>query len=185
MGVMANPFYRDLGFTKDEVAAVSKIYGVIMTLVGAFIGGLVAPRVGVLRVLMAGALLSAATNLLFAWLATRGHDLQFLILAISADNLAAGLASSAFIAYLSGLTNVAYSATQYALFSSVMLLLPKFLAGFSGMAVEAIGYTQFFVATAALGLPVVLIVWLVTRALPNGGLPTGSSLGADQGSPSQ
>jgi PAT family beta-lactamase induction signal transducer AmpG len=187
MGVMANPFYRDLGFTKDEIAAVSKVYGVIMTLAGAFLGGLVAPRVGVLRVLMAGALLSAATNLLFAWLATRGHDLHFLIFAISADNLAAGLASSAFIAYLSGLTNVAYSATQYALFSSVMLLLPKFLAGFSGMAVEAIGYSQFFVATAALGLPVLLIVWLVTRALPNGGLTAGAGgpPANDQGSPSQ
>jgi MFS transporter, PAT family, beta-lactamase induction signal transducer AmpG len=168
-----------------------------MTLIGAFVGGLIAPRVGVLRVLMAGALLSAATNLLFAWLATRGHDVPFLIAAISADNLAAGLASSAFIAYLSGLTNVAYSATQYALFSSAMLLLPKLLAGFSGVAVEAVGYTQFFIATAALGIPVVLIVWLVARALPNGGLPAAgppaarlpaggpSARGADQGSPSQ
>ena len=197
MGVMANPFYRDLGFTKEEVAQISKFYGVVMTLIGAFVGGLIAPRVGVLRVLMAGALLSAATNLLFAWLATRGHDVPFLIAAISADNLAAGLASSAFIAYLSGLTNVAYSATQYALFSSAMLLLPKLLAGFSGVAVEAVGYTQFFIATAALGIPVVLIVWLVARALPNGGLPAAgppaarlpaggpSARGADQGSPSQ
>lgn len=164
MGVMANPFYRDLGFTKDEVAAVSKVYGVIMTLVGAFIGGLLAARLGVARTLFLGALLSAATNLLFAWLATRGHDLGFLIFTISADNLSAGIASAAFIAYLSSLTNVEYSATQYALFSSVMLLLPKFLAGFSGVAVEAAGYSNFFIGTALLGVPVLALVWLANRS---------------------
>ncbi len=164
MGVMANPFYRDMGFTKDEVAAVSKVYGVVMTLLGAFVGGVLALRIGVLRTLFAGALLSAATNLLFAWLATRGHDLGFLIFAVSADNLSAGIASSAFVAYLSGLTNVAYSATQYALFSSVMLLLPKFLAGFSGWAVDRFGYEAFFVVTAALGVPVLALVWLAARA---------------------
>jgi PAT family beta-lactamase induction signal transducer AmpG len=168
MGVMANPFYRDMGFSKDEVAAVSKVYGVAMTLLGAFIGGVLALRIGVLRTLFAGALLSAATNLLFAWLATRGHDLGFLIFAVSADNLSAGIASSAFVAYLSGLTNVAYSATQYALFSSVMLLLPKFLAGFSGWAVDRFGYEAFFVGTAALGVPVLLLVWLAARARAQG-----------------
>lgn len=164
MGVMANPFYRDLGFTKDEVAAVSKVYGVIMTLLGAFIGGLLAARIGVGRTLFLGALLSAATNLLFAWLATRGHDLRFLIFTVSADNLSAGIASAAFIAYLSSLTNVEYSATQYALFSSVMLLLPKFLAGFSGLAVETAGYESFFIGTALLGLPVLVLVWLANRS---------------------
>ena len=164
MGVMANPFYRDMGFSKDEVAAVSKVYGVVMTLAGAFVGGVLSLRFGVLRTLAAGALLSAATNLLFAWLATRGHDLAFLVFAVSADNLSAGIASSAFVAYLSGLTNVAYSATQYALFSSVMLLLPKYLAGWSGWAVDHFGYVSFFVGTAVLGLPVLLLVWLVGRS---------------------
>jgi PAT family beta-lactamase induction signal transducer AmpG len=164
MGVMANPFYRDMGFSKDEVAAVSKIYGVVMTLAGAFIGGVLSLRFGVLRTLFAGAVLSAATNLLFAWLAVRGHDLGFLIFAVSADNLSAGIASSAFVAYLSGLTNVAYSATQYALFSSVMLLAPKYIAGWSGWAVDNFGYVNFFVGTALLGLPVLLLVWLAARA---------------------
>ena len=130
MGVMANPFYSDMGFTKEEVAAVSKVFGVIMTLAGAFVGGVVALRIGVMKTLFLGGVLSAATNLLFSVLATRGHDLTFLIFTVSADNLAGGLASAAFVAYLSGLTNTAYSATQYALFSSVMLLLPKFLPGF-------------------------------------------------------
>ena len=163
MGIMANPFYVDMGYTKDEVAAVTKIYGVIMTLVGAFVGGALAMRLGVMRVLMLGAVLSAASNLLFALLSTRGHDLTGLIWVISADNLAGGIATAAFIAYLSSLTNISYSATQYALFSSMMLLLPKFLAGYSGRYVDAFGYPNFFIATALLGVPVLLLVWLASR----------------------
>ena len=164
MGIMANPFYVDMGYTKDEVAAVTKIYGVIMTLAGAFVGGVLAMRFGVMRVLMLGAVLSAATNLLFAGLSTRGHDLGGLIFVISADNLASGIASAAFIAYLSSLTNVNYSATQYALFSSMMLLAPKFLAGYSGRYVDLFGYQNFFMSTALLGVPVLLLVWLASRA---------------------
>ncbi len=164
LGVMSNPFYRDMGFTKDEVAAVSGVYGVVMTLVGAAIGGVLSLRMGVMRVLFLGALLSAGTNLLFAWLTTRGHDLPGLILVISADNLSAGIASAAFVGYLSGLTNVAYSATQYALFSSLMLLLPKFVAGWSGWTVDQYGYETFFLATACLGLPVLGLVWLAARS---------------------
>lgn len=164
LGVMSNPFYRDMGFTKDEVAAISGVYGVVMTLAGAALGGVLALRYGVLRILWLGAALSALTNLLFAWLATRGHDVPALVFAISADNLSAGIASAAFIAYLSGLTNVAYSATQYALFSSLMLLLPKFVGGWSGLAVDNFGYPAFFIGTALLGVPVLLLVWLAARA---------------------
>ena len=166
MGIMANPFYVDMGYTKDEVAAVTKVFGVIMTLVGAFIGGVLSMRLGVMRILMLGAVLSACTNVLFAWLATRGHDLTALVWVISADNLASGVASAAFIAYLSGLTQVRYSATQYALFSSMMLLAPKWLAGFSGVYVDAHGYESFFNSTALLGVPVVLLVWLAARMAP-------------------
>jgi len=163
MGIMANPFYVDMGYTKDEVAAVTKIYGVVMTLAGAFVGGVLSMRLGVMRVLMLGAILSAASNLLFAWLGTRGHDVTALIAVISADNLSSGIASAAFIAYLSSLTNVNYSATQYALFSSMMLLAPKWLAGFSGQYVDHFGYGHFFIATAVLGVPVLLLVWLASR----------------------
>jgi len=166
MGIMANPFYVDMGFTKDEVATVSKIYGVVMTLVGAFVGGVLSMRLGVMRVLMLGAVLSAASNLLFAWLATLGHDVRALVLVVSADNLAGGIASAAFIAYLSSLTNISYSATQYALFSSLMLLLPKFIAGYSGVFVDAYGYGTFFTGTALLGVPVLLLVALAARAMP-------------------
>jgi PAT family beta-lactamase induction signal transducer AmpG len=163
MGIMANPFYVDMGYTKDEVAAVTKIYGVIMTLAGAFVGGVLSMRLGVMRVLMLGAVLSAASNLLFAWLGTRGHDVTALIFVIAADNLSSGIASAAFIAYLSSLTNINYSATQYAIFSSMMLLAPKFLAGYSGRYVDVFGYQYFFVATALLGVPVLLLVWLAAR----------------------
>ena len=163
MVIMANPFYVDMGFTKDEVAAVTKVYGVVMTLVGAFIGGVLSMRLGVMRILMLGAVLSAASNLLFAWLAGHGHDVTALIAVVSADNLAGGSASAAFIAYLSSLTNVSYSATQYALFSSMMLLLPKFVAGFSGDYVDAFGYANFFTTTALMGLPVLVLVALASR----------------------
>ena len=133
------------------------------TTVASFVGGVLSMRLGVMRILMLGAVLSAGSNLLFAWLAGHGHDVTALIAVVSADNLASGIASAAFIAYLSSLTNVSYSATQYALFSSMMLLLPKFVAGFSGDFVDSFGYAQFFTTTSLLGLPVLGLVWLASR----------------------
>lgn len=163
MGVMSNVFYQEMGFTPGEVATVSKVYGVIMTLAGAGLGGLLVARLGVMRTLLLGAVASAATNLLFVWLVGRGHDVGALVFTVSADNLSAGIASSAFVAYLSALVNQAYSATQYALFSSLMALLPKLLAGFSGWFVDVYGWATFFAATAALGVPVVGLVILAAR----------------------
>ncbi|WP_303901592.1 AmpG family muropeptide MFS transporter [Thiohalomonas denitrificans] len=166
LGVVANIFYVDMGFTKAEVANVTKVFGIAMTLLGAVLGGVLVGRFGVMRILFIGALLAAATNLLFALLATVGHDLPMLIVVVGMDNLSGGLASAAFVAYLSGLTNISYSATQYALFSSLMMLLPKFVGGFSGTAVDAFSYPEFFVATALMGLPVLLLVWLAGRFVP-------------------
>ncbi|NIM39970.1 MAG: AmpG family muropeptide MFS transporter [Hydrogenophaga sp.] len=182
MGIMANPFYVDMGYTKDQVAAVSKVYGVIMTLLGAFVGGALSMRLGVMRVLMLGAVLSAGSNLLFAWLAGHTASLPALVMVISADNLSAGVASAAFIAFLSGLTNVSYSATQYALFSSMMLLAPKWVAGYSGAFVDSFGYTPFFIGTALLGVPVLLLIWLATRWLP---VPPTTAPAASAGSPAR
>jgi MFS transporter, PAT family, beta-lactamase induction signal transducer AmpG len=145
---------------------VANVFGVIMTLTGAVFGGVMVVRLGVMPILLAGAILAAATNLLFAWLSGVGHDIASLVVVISADNLSAGLATSAFIAYLSSLTNISYSATQYALFSSVMLLLPKFLGGFSGVVVDNLGYAPFFLITASLGIPVLVLVVLAMRYLP-------------------
>jgi PAT family beta-lactamase induction signal transducer AmpG len=160
MGIMANPFYVDMGFSKTEIATVSKVYGVFMTLLGAFIGGSLSMRYGIKRVLLLGAILSALSNLMFSWLSVHGHDINALIGVISLDNLSGGIASAAFIAYLSSLVNIEYSATQYAILSSVMLLLPKLLAGFSGVFVTEFGYPSFFMTTALLGCPVILLIWL-------------------------
>ncbi len=166
LGVIANVFYVDMGFSKAQVANVTKVFGVAMTLLGAVLGGVLVTRLGVMRILFAGALLAAATNLLFALLAEMGNNMPMLIGVVAMDNLSAGLATAAFVAYLSGLTNVSYSATQYALFSSVMLLFPKFIGGFSGVMVDEIGYATFFAITAALGVPVLLLVGLAWRFAP-------------------
>jgi len=163
MGVIANVFYKDMGFTKDEVALVAKSFGVFMTILGGLLGGVAVYRFGVMRMLLTGAVLAAATNLMFVWLASVGHDFWLLVLAVGMDNLSAGVAASAFIAYLSGLTNVSYSATQYALFSSLMLLLPKFIGGFSGVMVDSIGYQSFFTLTALMGVPVLLLILAAWR----------------------
>jgi PAT family beta-lactamase induction signal transducer AmpG len=162
MGIMANPFYVDMGYTKEEVAAVTKVFGVIMTLLGGFVGGTMAVRWGVMRVLMLGAVLSACTNMLFAWLATRGHDVSALVWVVSADNLAGGIASAAFIAYLSGLTNVQYSATQYALFSSMMLLAPSGWRASRGVC-RCLWLRGVLPHHGADGLPVLLLIFLASR----------------------
>ena len=158
MGVMANPFYLDMGFTLIEIANITKFFGFFMTLAGAALGGILVVRFGVMRPLLAGAVMVASTTLLFAMLASMKPNLFMLAVVISADNLSGGLATSAFIAYLSSLTNTAYTATQYALFSSLMTLLPKFLAGFSGVIVDASGYFFFFVYAAVVGIPAILLV---------------------------
>ncbi len=167
MGVMANVFYVDMGFSKEEVASVSKIFGVLMTLLGAALGGLLINSFGTLRILLLGALLSACTNLLYCYLSTQGHNIPLLIAVISADNLSAGIATSAFIAYLSSLVNLAFTATQYALFSSLMLLLPKFLGGFSGGWVEVIDYQYFFILTALMGVPAILLCLVLIKKTPH------------------
>jgi PAT family beta-lactamase induction signal transducer AmpG len=165
LGVIANLFYQDLGFSKSEIASVVKTFGLLMTIAGGFVGGLLALRFGVLRILTLGALLSAATNLLFMVLAGIGDDIVWLYIVISADNLSAGIASAAFVAFLSSLTNVSFTAMQYAIFSSLMTLLPKLLGGYSGSMVDAMGYASFFLLTAVLGVPVLLLIVLAARRL--------------------
>ena len=160
MGVMANVFYIDQGFTKDQIAGVSKIFGLIMTLLGAGMGGLLIVRFGILPILFIGGIASAGTNLLFVMLADMGPDLQMLIFTISLDNFSSGLATSAFVAYLSSLTNLKFSATQYALLSSIMLLLPRLIGGYSGVMVEKFGYHNFFLITCMLGVPTLFLIAL-------------------------
>ncbi len=163
MGVMANPFYLDQGFTKIEIANVTKIFGFFMTILGAALGGIFVIRFGVLRPLFIGAVLIFITNLLFVFLAISEPSVVKLALVISADNLSGGFATSAFIAYLSGLTNTAYTATQYALFSSLMTLPAKIIGGFSGLVVDASGYPIFFLYAGLLGLPAIALVLFLLK----------------------
>lgn len=165
LGVISNVFYQDLGFTKDQIANVVKTFGVVMSIVGGFLGGGLAVKFGVIRVLFWGAFLSAATNLLFMALAQIGNNLPMLYLVISADNLAAGLASAAFVAFLSSLTNISFTAVQYAIFTSLMTLLPKLFGGYSGSIVDQLGYPSFFLITAVIGIPVLYLVHIAGKRL--------------------
>jgi PAT family beta-lactamase induction signal transducer AmpG len=158
LGVISNLFYLDLGYSKTEIASAVKTFGLLMSIAGGFAGGLLALRFGVMRSLILGAVLAAATNLLFLLLAHIGYNLPFLYVVVGVDNLCAGLASAAFVAFLSSLTNIAFTAMQYAIFSSLMTLIPKVIGGYSGGIVESLGYEQFFVITTLLGLPVLLLL---------------------------
>lgn len=165
MGVAANTFYIDMGYTLDQIALVSKVYGVLMTLGGALIAGLLVKRYGVARTMLAGWILLTVANLFYAYLAgLHRPGPEWLAAAVSFDNLGNGIAGTAFIAYMSSLTNTAYTATQYALFGTLWSLPAKSLASQWGRIVDAFGYPPFFVYTAAVGLPaLLLILWLMRR----------------------
>jgi PAT family beta-lactamase induction signal transducer AmpG len=168
MGVMANPFYLDLGYSKSEIASIAKLFGFFMTIAGSGLCGVLVLKLGIFRPLLLGAMLVAGTNLLFSLLAMQQGqfppDILWLALVISADNLSGGIASTAFVAYLSSLTHRSYTATQYALFSSLMTLPGKFISGFSGWVVDSAGYVEFFVIAAALGIPAILLVLVLMAA---------------------
>jgi len=164
MGIMANPFYLDMGYSKTEIASIAKFFGFFMTILGSAICGVLVVKWGIYRSLLLGAVLVASTNVLFALLAAVGTaDLAWLAVVISADNLSGGISSTAFIAYLSSLTSRSYTATQYALFSSLMTLPGKFISGFSGMVVDGLGYSEFFAMAALAGIPAIVLVIVVMK----------------------
>ena len=166
MGVVANIFYLDKGYNVREIATYSKFFGVFATIIGGIIGGYSAIKIGTLRALFIGALIAAASNLLFAWLAVSEPNIDILITVITADNISSGFAGAAFVVYLSALTSIKFTATQYALFSSLMLLLPKVLAGYSGTIVDQIGYANFYIFTAIIGIPVLFLIFWIARIAP-------------------
>ncbi|MGM0783937.1 MAG: AmpG family muropeptide MFS transporter [Pseudomonadota bacterium] len=163
MASMANPLYIDLGFSLATIANVTNVFGIAMSIGGGILGGLLVARYGIGPILVLGAIAATLTNLLFTALALAGESLPFLVATIIGDNLANGLASAVFIAFLSSLTSRAYTATQYALFSSLMTLPGKFLSGFGGLVVAAEGYALFFLVASALGIPAILLAIWVSR----------------------
>jgi len=176
-GVMSNPLYVDLGFTKAEIATVAKVYGVWIGIVGAFAGGFAVSKAGLYRTMLAGAIASAVSHALFAWLSMQGAELRALVIAISFDNFAGSFAGTALVAYMSGLTGAGFSATQYALLSSLYALPGKIVGGVSGFMVTAWGYTVFFALTSAIALPVLALIYVVGRA-PAGGMREEGEAGA-------
>ena len=165
-GVMAYPFYYDVGFTKSEVATVSKIFGVIMTVTGVFVGGLIVKRFGIMKSLLGCGILQMLSNLMYAAQAVVGHDVGFLYLTIGIENLSGGMGSSAFVAYLSVLCNTAYTGVQFALFTSFMAFGRTLLSASSGWVVDQIGWFDFFVVSTVVALPgLLLLVWMM-RNLP-------------------
>ena len=166
MGVMANIFYLEKGYSISEIATYSKFFGVFATIVGGLFGGYFAMRFGTMITLFIGALIASLSNLLFAWLASTEANIKYLISVITADNISSGFAGAAFVIYLSGLTSIRFTATQYALFSSLMLFLPKLLAGYSGAWVDVVGYQVYFITTALIGIPVLFLIIYIAKVAP-------------------
>ena len=166
MGVMANIFYIEKGYSIKDIATYSKFFGVFATIIGGLLGGYFASKKGTMTALFLGALIASLSNLLFAWLATVDANINYLIMVITADNISSGFAGAAFVIYLSGLTSIKFTATQYALFSSIMLFLPKLIAGYSGAWVDVMGYSNYFMLTALLGMPVLFLIYWIGIIAP-------------------
>lgn len=163
LGILANPFYIDLGYTKTQIGLIAKTYGAWVTIVGIALGGWAVLKFGVARCLVTATILIASTNLFFAAMVIVGPEPWMLAVTISADNIAQGFGGTVLIAYLSSLVNVSYTATQYALLSSFMSLFPKFVAGYAGEVQESLGWLGFFFYAAAIGIPAIFLANYVAR----------------------
>ena len=163
LGPMAMPFYVDTGFSKEEVAIVTNAFGIAMTMAGVFVGGLLIYRYNLMAVVFLGALLVMLTNVAFAWLDTIGHNVSALTVTITLDNFSQGVASTALIALLSGLTNRSFTATQYAALFLLATFPATIIKGFSGFFVDSFGYFNFFLYAAALGLPAAAISFVLLK----------------------
>tara|TARA_Y100000590_G_scaffold306290_1_gene345558 strand:+ start:2079 stop:3353 length:1275 start_codon:yes stop_codon:yes gene_type:complete len=163
IGIAANPFYADLGFNLSEIATVTKVFGFTITIIGAFIGGLTVARFGISKLLIVSSILLTVTNLFFLFLNNAGPSLPALVLTISADNFALGFSGTVFIAFLSSLTSRYFTASQYALFTSVMFLPGITLSGFSGQIIESSGWSTLFIYSALLGIPSIACSLLIVK----------------------
>ena len=164
LGIMANPFYLDIGFSKSEIAAVSKGYGLTMTLVGGYLGGILVARYGIMKALLYAGILQCIANLAFTAQALIGYSVPMLAFTISIENLTAGMATTAFIAYLSSLCNIAYTATQFALFTSLMNVARTVFASGGGWLADNMDWSIYFLLTTFAAIPgLVILVWLIKR----------------------
>lgn len=167
LSVMTNPFYIDLGFSKTEIAEVTKLFGILALGFGLFIGGILIHRLGLISTLVITGVLQAASNLVFAYQAMAGNDLGALTITIAVENVTGGMGTAAFVAYLSGLTNTAFTATQYALLSAFMSLGRNVLSSPSGYVVDALGWFDFFLLSVVVALPGLLLLFILIRFYPN------------------
>jgi PAT family beta-lactamase induction signal transducer AmpG len=163
MGIMASPLYADIGYGGDIIGGIQSGPGILATIAGGFMGGLIAYRFGVLPAMVVGGFITLTTNGAYAWLAQTGvpDDAWRAAVAIVGDNIAGGFVGTVFIAYLSSLTDPANAATQYAVLSSIYAFVNKLLAGFSGMLADAVGYVNFFLITASYAIPATLLVVVI------------------------
>ena len=157
-GVMGNPFYVELGFTKIQIASVSKAFGLAAPIIGGIIGGAIVDRMGILKSLFVCGVLQMISNLMFALLAVTGKDVTMLTLTIAVENLSGGMGTAAFVAYLSSLCNVAYTATQYALLTSFMAFGRTLLSSSGGWLADRMDWVSFFVVTTFAALPGLLLL---------------------------
>ncbi|QMT31064.1 AmpG family muropeptide MFS transporter [Alysiella filiformis] len=164
-GVIANVFYADLGYSKEQIALAVKTFGIVMGILGGLIGGILAQKFPVMKMMMLGAIAASATNLLFMFMAMGNNSVAFLYFAVGLDNIASGLATAVFIVFLSSLTNIQFTAVQYALLSSLMTLSPKILGGYSGAMVDKMGYPNFFTFTALMGVPILVLIYWVDKRI--------------------
>lgn len=163
LGIMANPFYIELGFTKIQIAEVVKLYGLMATIAGSLIGGAMVFRLGLIPSLWVGGIAASLSNLAYIWQAHVGAETYALALTISLDNISGGLATAAFVAYMASLTNVRFTATQYALLSSLSAVGRTFLTTPSGLAAETFGWEGFFILSTFIGIPALVLLALLTR----------------------
>jgi PAT family beta-lactamase induction signal transducer AmpG len=166
-GVMSMPLYISLGFSLGEIATVSKLVGFFATVIGALAGGVLTARLGIFRALLICGLLQSAGNLFYVMQAIGGHRLDYLALCVAAENVTGAMAGAALVAYLSGLCSPGFTATQYALLSSLAAVGRTLVASSSGVMADRLGWVSFFLLTTVVTLPaLLLLIWLARRDSP-------------------
>ncbi|MGV2432929.1 MAG UNVERIFIED_CONTAM: MFS transporter [Rickettsiaceae bacterium] len=165
LGFVSTPFYIDLGFSKQEIASVVKVFGIIATICGSFAGGWIVYRIGVIRGLLVCGITQMLANLTFIWLESQGHNLYALFFTITIDNFSGGMGDAALVGFLGTLCNKEYTATQYALFSSATAFVNSSLTVYSGPLVKYLGWSDFFIFTVIISFPALFILLYLMKKI--------------------